>query len=118
MLYSLPKIMMICLVTTIFIESSIAFLFKVKEKEDFLLILLVNCLTNPLVVTIPYSININHGIFYRNTTLYTLEIITFLVEGYMYKKYLNYTKINGYVLSFLLNISSFLLGNVINYFLY
>ena len=43
-----------------------------------------------------------------------LEITAFLVEGLIYKKTLEYKRINGFLLSLILNISSYVLGILIN----
>lgn len=111
----LPLIMIRCLVITIFIEMFISYIFKVRNIKDFINILLVNIITNPMVVTIPVYINIKYGLFERNIILFLLEILTILVEGFVYKKYLDYRKISPFVLSIILNFSSYFLGEIINY---
>ena len=113
----LPKIMMRCLLLTIIFELIISIIIGVRDKKDILNIILVNILTNPLVVTIPVYFNIKYGLFERNIALYTLEIITVVTEGYIYKKVLNFKKINPFVISLILNLSSYLIGEIINYIL-
>ena len=112
------KIIIVCLVSTIIIELLIALLLKVRDKKDILNILLVNVMTNPLLVTITMYINILYGLKYRNILIYPLEILVVLSEGFVYKKYLKYKKINPYVLSLILNISSYLIGLIINEIVY
>lgn len=108
----IPKIMFICLVSTIIIETLFAFIFMVRNKKDFLNITLVNIMTNPIVVIIPTYIGLKYGLTYRNIALIILEILTVLVEGFVYHKYLEYKKINPYLLSFLLNLLSYLIGEI------
>ena len=113
----LPKIMIRCLLFTIIIEVIVATIIGVRNKKDILNIILVNTLTNPIVVTIPVYFNIKYGILERNISLYSLEIITVIIEGYIYKKVLKYKKISPFITSLLLNISSYLIGEFINYIL-
>ena len=110
-------IMIRCLLLTIIIEVTIACLVKVKNKKDLINILLVNIITNPLVVTIPIYFNFKYGITARWIVLITLELLTIIFEGYIYKKYLKYDKINPYILSIILNSASYSIGEIINMFI-
>ena len=106
--------MFICLLLTIIIELLVAYILKVNNKMDLLNILLVNILTNPIVVSTTNLISINYGSTIGYIYLYTLELIVVFIEGFIYKKYLNYKKINPYILSLILNVSSYLGGLIIN----
>ncbi|MBR6133677.1 MAG: hypothetical protein IKQ29_03040 [Bacilli bacterium] len=110
----LPFIMLKCLICTIIIEIVIALILKIKAKKDLINILLVNILTNPIVVSIPVLILFRYGKYYSNITLYILEIITVITEGFIYKKVLKYKKINPYLISLILNLGSYLIGEIIN----
>lgn len=112
-IYYLPMNMAICLSITIIIEVLVAFGFKVRQGKDFVNIVLVNVLTNPLVVTVPFYFNIYYGVIYRHIALLILEVLATLVEGFVYKKYLKFDKINPYLFSLILNISSYLIGGLI-----
>ena len=46
------------------------------------------------------------------------ELIAFFIEGFIYNKVLKYKKINGYILSLILNISSYSIGHIVNYFVW
>lgn len=118
LLLELPKIMAICLFCTIIIECTIAFFLKVRRKKDFINIILVNILTNPLVVSI--TLTTRYLISFKAERIATiiLEITAFLVEGLIYKNVLEYKKIKGITLSLILNISSYTLGILINYLLW
>ena len=111
----LPLIMLRCLILTIIIEVIIGLILKIKNKKDILNIILANIITNPIVVSIPVYINIKFGLLERNICLIILEILTLFVEGFIYKKVLNYKKINPYLISLILNMSSYLIGEIINY---
>lgn len=103
-----------CLICTIVIELCVALILKVKNRKDLLNIVLVNIVTNPLVVSVPIFILVRYGYDSSIITLIILEIITVLFEGLIYLKVLSYKRINPFVLSLLLNFSSYLIGEIIN----
>lgn len=113
----LPKVMLICLVMTIVIECGIAIILGYRKK-DLLNVLLVNLLTNPIVSTLPVYFNYYHGLKARNICLYILEVLVLIVEGFIYAKVLKRKKINGFLLSLILNASSYFLGLLLNEIIY
>ena len=115
---NMPFIMARCLFLTIIVECVIGFATGIRNKKDFLNIVLVNFVTNPVVVTIPVFFNLKYGIFERRICLLILEIIAVLFEGFVYKKFLLFRKINPFLLSLILNVSSFITGEIINYYIY
>ena len=116
-LNELPKIMIKCLLLTIILELVVAFVIGIKNKKDIINVILVNIITNPLVVTIPVYFNIKYGLLERNIMLFVLEILTVITEGYIYKRVLDYKKLNPFILSIILNLSSYFIGEIINYIL-
>jgi len=110
----LPFIMARALILTILIEVSVSFILGYRKK-DLLNVVLVNIMTNPLVVTIPVYVNVKYGLMPRNIVLLIFELLAVLSEGYVYSKYLDRKKINCYLLSVILNLSSYLFGLIINY---
>ncbi|MBR3512412.1 MAG: hypothetical protein IKN74_05610 [Clostridia bacterium] len=113
---NLPLIMLRCLLLTIIIELILALILGIRDKKDIINVILVNVITNPIVVLTPIIIYLNYGSTIRRVSLYILEVLTVIVEGLIYKKVLNYKKINCFLLSLILNVASFLIGEVINYF--
>ena len=113
----LPSIMIFCLLATIIIEVTISFILKVRDKKDYINIVLVNIITNPLLVSITTLILYRFGLNWRKVSVIIFEIIVVFVEGYIYKKYINYNKIRPCMLSLILNASSYLIGNVISNFI-
>ena len=107
------KIIIICLISTIIIELLFALLLGIRKRIDIVNAILVNILTNPFVSSLPLFINVRYGVRARNITLAILEVVTVLIEGYIYKKYLNYKKINPYFLSLILNCASYFIGLII-----
>ena len=117
-LNDLPIIMIRCLVCTIIIELVIALIIGIRNKKDFLNVIIVNILTNPIVVSLPIYILMRYGLRYRYYSLYILEILTVLVEGLIYKKVLVYRKINSLLVALILNVGSYFIGEVINMIIY
>ena len=113
----LPKVMLISLTITLVVEVSIAFILKYRKK-DLVNVLLVNILTNPLLNSIIVAINYYYGLKARNISLLILEILVVIIEGFIYQKYLTRRKINGYILSLILNIASYGIGLLINEIIY
>ncbi len=106
-------IMFICLISTIIVELLISLLLGIRNKRDILNIVLANCLTNPLVVSITNIVNVYIGYNESYIVLYILELLVVIVEGLLYKKYLIYKKINPFIISLILNLCSYLFGLLI-----
>ena len=103
-----------CLSLTIIIEGLLALILGVRKRKDFLNIVLVNIVTNPIVVTVPFLIFILFGFRIYKYSIYILEVLAFLIEGLIYSKVLDYKKINPIVLSAILNLSSYGFGLLID----
>lgn len=113
----LPLIMLICLSSTIVIELIMSLLLGIRNKKDILNVILVNIMTNPLIVSILMYITYNR-LFNTTISIIILEILVVLTEGFTYKKVLTFDKINPYVLSLILNISSYFIGGLLNNIIY
>lgn len=113
----LPLIMLICLSSTIVIELIMSLLLGIRNKKDILNVILVNVMTNPLVVSILMYITYNR-LFNTTISIIILEILVVLTEGFAYKKVLTFNKINPYILSLILNISSYFIGKLLNNIIY
>lgn len=116
-LSDLPYVMLLCLGVTIVIEVGVAFIIGYRKK-DLINILLANVLTNPIVSSVPVYFNVKYSVSARNICLIILELMVLVVEGFIYHKYLKNRKINPYILSIILNASSYLIGELINYIIY
>jgi hypothetical protein len=112
----LPYILIKSLLITEFLEILIAVILGIRNKEDILNIFLVNVITNPPLVSIMIYLNLRF--FYNDNTIYLilLEVIAFIIEGTIYIKVLRNKRINGFILSLILNCASFILGNLIDIF--
>ena len=112
------KIIIISLMFTIIIELCFSYFLKIRDKKDLLNVLLVNLLTNPLLNATSLFINIKFGHRIIGLLIYPMEICVVIIEGYIYKKYLKYKRINPYLLSLILNCCSYFLGLIINEIIY
>ena len=90
----------------------------VRHKKDFLNIFLVNVLTNPIVVSFTFICNLLYGSNGNIISTIVLELFAFISEGFIYTKVLKYQKLNGFILSLILNICSYGLGIGINYLIW
>ena len=113
----LPFVMFKCLITTLVIETMIAFIIGIRKK-DILNIVLINFITNPLIVSLTVYFGFNYGIKAEKIAIIVLEILVLITEGFLYSKFLEYKKINGFIISLILNFSSYFIGKIINYIVY
>ncbi len=91
------------LILTIIIELAVIFLLGFRIKKLFLLIILVNILTNPLL---NFLINIYSFDFYQ---ILILELAVVIIEGFILSILIK-EKLPFYRLSFIMNATSFLIG--------
>lgn len=83
---SLVVVMIISLVLTIIIEEIFAFFVGNRTKRDLILVLLVNVITNPMVVYLYHAINHYFNADMRVVTV-GLETAAILIEGTYYESY-------------------------------
>lgn len=111
---NIPFILIKCLLLTIIIELSLALILGVRDKKDIINVILVNVITNPIVVMSQILLYLNFGYTIEVIGIVVLEILVVPIEGLIYKKVLNYKKINPFILSLILNASSLIIGGFIN----
>ena len=78
--------LIISLTLTIIFEMGFFLLIGKRHKKDLLLVLLVNILTNPVVVLL-YWLAIMYTRWSMVFVLTPLEGLAIFIEGYYYKKY-------------------------------
>ena len=113
MIRNLPLIMLYCLSCTVIIECGIAFISGIRKAKDLLFVLLVNIMTNPLLVVLTVIVNLFFGRLWYYISLAVLEIGAVAAEGLVYKFTIKH-KLNPFLLSLILNSASFFLGLIIN----
>ena len=102
--------MLTALLLTVLIEAALAFLLGVRTWYGQGIVLLVNMITNPLLNAVLTVVS-----FYLSPAAYywflvPLELLVVFAEGRIYKSMLQ-IKMNPYLLSFLLNLGSWLIGS-------
>jgi hypothetical protein len=103
----------IALLVTVLVEGLLAFLFIRKTKYGVLFVIVMNCVTNPVmnlfigrILVVDYVIG-----------LLGVEIIVIIVEGFILACFLKDWK-KAFLLSFILNASSLLIGLLLMPILY
>ncbi len=120
----LPLVMAISFSLTLVIEIVVALILKVRSFKNIIYIFLANLMTNPLLVSLVYYINLkcDQHFFTHNYPTYialaVLELLAFFIEARIYKKHLKYNTLNPYALSLILNACSFMLVGLVNQFIY
>ena len=112
-LEQLPLIMMRALALTIIIECAAAWILGVRNKQGQRVVLLANCITNPVLVSISAAVMFFSGYMALLVTTLLMEIIVVAVEGIVYKKYLVAYR-NPFAIAFICNACSYAAGEVLN----
>lgn len=101
----------ISLALTLVLESVFGLIWGVKGKGDWLLLLLVNVVTNPIVVTLHYCVSSFWGF-----TL-VLELAAVVAEWLAYRKW-GRTTHPAFLFALCANVFSYFSGLLINYFIW
>ena len=99
------------LALTVAFEAGFFFLTGKRDKKDLLLLLLVNVITNPVVV-LSFWLAASYTNWNGYIVLIPLELFAVLTEGYYYKKYGNSFR-RPFVFSLAANMVSFWAGEFI-----
>jgi hypothetical protein len=113
-LNNLPFLLIRCLLLTLIIELITAFILGIRDRKDIINVILVNVLTNPVVVLSQQFLHYKYNTAVEIIGIIILELLAFLVEGLIYKRVLKYKELNPLILSLLLNATSFCIGELIN----
>lgn len=113
--HALISALAISLLLTIALETGFFLLIGKREKKDILLLVMVNILTNPVVVLL-YWLTAIYSDWNTVAVLVPLELFAVLTEGYYYKKYGRNFK-HPYLFSLNANAFSFGMGLLVQIFL-
>ena len=97
-------------------ELSLGFLMGAKKPKKIITLALINIITNPAVVLSGMCLTL----FFNNLQyigIFILELLVVFIEGFMFSKFKIFDKKNPYLISLVLNATSFALGEIINIFL-
>ena len=101
----------VSLVLTLILESVFGLIWGVKGRRDRLLLLLVNVVTNPIVVTLHYCVS-SRWLF-----VLVLEVCAVLAEWLAYRKW-GKTVRPAFLFSLCANCFSYFCGVLLNYFVF
>lgn len=109
----ITNVLLFNLLIVLISETTLAVIFGARSKKSILTVVLVNVLTNPPIVLTGISM----AMFLSSLEpplIYILEVFVFLLEGFIYLKCKTFGKRNPYLISLVLNLSSYALGELIN----
>ena len=107
------NILVFNLILVLFTELLLAFVFGARSPVKLLITALANIATNPFVVICALLFNI----ILREKSyvvIFALETAAVITEGLIFSKAEVFDGKNPYLLSFILNLVSFLIGEIIN----
>lgn len=104
------------LIITLLTECSIAFIAGVRGKRQFTVIIMMNVFTNPLINIALRFLNLSGALYYL--AVFILELAVVFFEGFLLKKTCVTLPMKPYLLSFILNLSSFTAGLIWTVLLY
>lgn len=111
--------MAVSLLSTVLLECAFAFaVLKIRKPHGVLTVMLVNVMTNPVVVCLSFLSGYFGGSAARLVSLIVLEIAAIAAEGAVYKRTLREITVNPWIVSLILNALSYTVGLAINKFVY
>ena len=111
MILELIVALALSLIMTLVLEIGFFFVTGKRNKKDFLLVVLVNVLTNPIVVLL-YWLAYLYTNWNMTIVIIPLEISAVLTEGFFYMKYAQSIK-RPFIFSITANAFSYFLGILI-----
>jgi hypothetical protein len=110
MLYNI----ILSLIFTIVIELIVSIFCGINQKYDILIIILANLLTNPITEFINLLIKDTK---FHYPVICIIEAVVLIVEFLFYKKFLKEKEINFFLLSMINNLSSWIIGIMLNLYI-
>lgn len=108
------KSLIISLSLTLIIELTISLILGIRKKDDIIIVICANTLTNPIVVFIANCLTLLNNAWVYYIVVLIMEVIVVFVEGFVFKKALSYKDKSPLLISFANNATSFLLGILIS----
>ncbi len=94
-------------------ELSVSFLLGARTIRKLSTVALINVITNPLAVMLVLYLHVRIGTWPYSLIL-CLEILIVILEGFMFSRFQMFKEKNPYLISLLLNLVSFGIGEIIN----
>lgn len=115
MLMYLYNLFGVSLLLTECIEFLAAMFWRMRNEKDFLLLFLVNCITNPVAVYAAWlarTCGLVNGGWQKAVSYLLIEITVVVVEGLIYRQYMKRNK-HPFIFSLYLNVISYGMGCLI-----
>ena len=113
----LPLIMLRAFALTVLVECAAAWCLGVRDCYSQIIVILANLMTNPLVVSGGAVVIVQIGYGALLPAMLVFECMAVMAEGFVYSKKLS-VKCNSFLLSLLCNTSSYMIGELLNRFVY
>lgn len=97
-------------------ELLLGFILGARSIKKVVTMALINIITNPIVVMCALCLTLFYE-EWRYVGIFILELAVLFTEGYMFSKFKVFDKGGPYIISFVLNFTSFVVGKLINIFL-
>lgn len=110
------NILIFNLIIVFITELLVGFCIGIKSARETVTVSLINIITNPLAVLCGLCMTLFLDAW-QHLGIIILEIIVVLVEGFMFSRFNIFKGKNPYLCSFILNLASFLTGEIIDIFL-
>ena len=108
--------LVISLGLTLLIELLVALILGIRNKEDMLIVILVNTLTNPVVVFCANCILLLESNLVYNVYVAVVEVLVVMIEWKIYQSFFSERyQHSSFFLSLICNLSSFLFGMIVNF---
>lgn len=104
------KIFISAWLLTVIIESAVLYLLKVREREDYILMVLVNLVTN-IPANVLYQLNLQYNIINKWVRLALIETAVTVTEYFYIRKYMK-TDVDPWRTAVAINVASFLGGMI------
>ena len=113
----LPLIMLRAFALTLAIECAVAYVMGCRSGRSQRTVVLVNLLTNPLLVSVGAAVSYWAGQQYLAIATMFMEIAAVITEAFFYKRERS-IEINPLLLSLVCNAASFAAGEILNRFIF
>ena len=94
------------------VELTLAAILGARSFKKFITVALVNIITNPAVVITMLMVTMFYNKF-ETVAIIILELAVFFTEGFLFSKYKPFKKDLPYVISLILNLASYLAGEIL-----
>lgn len=97
---------------TVILEMLTAWMLRIRKKEDFWIIFLVNTITNPILNLLLFLLGLYAPYAFSRAALPVMEVVIVLAEGFLFRGFIKKLK-HPFLFSLILNAVSFFAGGIL-----